>query len=246
MSWHYLRELGGESLEDICSGGEQCVQLKSKITHAVFYCNGKLMDSYLDSLSGTMLEPLTENLGKEKSMLSAVDSHARTSVLRGGGGGLDGKRSGLWSEMARIICEVRPKYAFIENSPMLAIRGLDRVLCDFASMGFDARWGVLGADDIGANHERKRIWIVAKISNSKRIGRNKGNNAQLGSNKAIRPSSSIPFKSSIEGFNRNNWKTEPNICRMVNGMADAMDRLKAIGNGQVPLVAATAWKLLSK
>ena len=245
MSWHYLRELGGESLEDICSGGEQCVPLKSKITHAEFYCNGKLMDSYLDSLSGTMLEPLTENLGKEKSMLSAVDSHARTSVLRGGGGGLDGARSGLWSEMARIICEVRPKYAFIENSPMLAIRGLDRVLCDFASMGFDARWGVLGADDIGANHERKRIWIVAKISNSKRIGRNKGNNAQLGSNKAIRPSSSIPFKSSIEGFNRNNWKTEPNICRMVNGMADAMDRLKAVGNGQVPLVAATAWEILS-
>ena len=245
MSWHYLRELGGESLEDICSGGEQCVQLKSKITHAVFYCNGKLMDSYLDSLSGTMLEPLTENLGKEKSMLSAVDSHARTSVLRGGGG-RDGARSGLWSEMARIICEVRPKYAFIENSPMLAIRGLDRVLCDFASMGFDARWGVLGADDIGANHERKRIWIVAKISNSKRIGRNKGNNAQLGSNKAIRPSSSIPFKSSIEGFNRNNWKTEPNICRMVNGMADAMDRLKAIGNGQVPLVAATAWRILNE
>ena len=244
MSWHYLRELGGEFLEDICSGGEQCVQLKSKITHAVFYCNGKLMDSYLDSLSGTMLEPLTENLGKEKSMLSAVDSHARTSVLRGGGG-LDGARSGLWSEMARIICEVRPKYAFIENSPMLAIRGLDRVLCDFASMGFDARWGVLGADDIGANHERKRIWIVAKISNSKRIGRNKGNNAQLGSNKAIRPSSSIPFKSSIEGFNRNNWKTEPNICRMVNGMADAMDRLKAVGNGQVPIVAATAWEILS-
>ena len=166
--------------------------------------------------------------------------------IAGGGGGLDGARSGLWSEMARIICEVRPKYAFIENSPMLAIRGLDRVLCDLASMGFDARWGVLGADDIGANHERKRIWIVAKISNSKRIGRNKGNNAQLGSNKAIRPSSSIPFKSSIEGFNRNNWKTEPNICRMVNGMADAMDRLKAVGNGQVPLVAATEWKLLSK
>ena len=85
MSWHYLRELEGEFLEDICSGGEPFAPLKSKITHAEFYCNGKLMDSYLDSLSGTMLEPLTENLGKEKSMLSAVDSHARTSVLRGGG-----------------------------------------------------------------------------------------------------------------------------------------------------------------
>ena len=166
--------------------------------------------------------------------------------IAGKGAGIDGERSGMWGEMARIIHEVRPKYVFVENSPMLTSRGLGRVLGDLASMGFDAKWGVLGADDVGANHERKRIWIVAKISNSKRIGRNKGNNAQLGSNKAIRPSSSIPFKSSIEGFNRNNWKTEPNICRMVNGMADAMDRLKAIGNGQVPLCAATAWKLLTQ
>ena len=102
MSWHYLRVLEGEFLEDICLGGEQCVPLKSKITHAVFYCNGKLMDSYLDSLSGTMLEPLTENLGKEKSMLSAVDSHARTSVLRGGGEDLmvqDQDYGAKWQEL---------------------------------------------------------------------------------------------------------------------------------------------------
>ena len=85
MSWHYLRELGGESLEDICSGGEQCVQLKSKITHAVFYCNGKLMDSYLDSLSGTTYAHSMENHGEEKSMSSAEDFLVRTSVLRGGG-----------------------------------------------------------------------------------------------------------------------------------------------------------------
>jgi len=162
-----------------------------------------------------------------------------------GGGGLDGARSGLWSEMARIICEVQPRYAFIENSPMLAIRGLDRVLCDLASLGFDARWGVLGADDIGANHERKRIWIVAKISNSKRIGWYKGNNAQLGSNKTIRTYRPISIKSSLEGYDGNNWSTEPNVCRMVNGLADTVDRLKAIGNGQVPLCAATAWRILS-
>jgi len=79
----------------------------------------------------------------------------------GKGAGLDGERSGLWGEMARIICEVRPDYAFIENSPMLTIRGLDRVLCDLAEMGFDAKWGVLGADDVGAKHKRDRIWIVA-------------------------------------------------------------------------------------
>ena len=82
----------------------------------------------------------------------------------GKGAGLDGERSGLWGEMARVICEVRPSYAFIENSPMLTIRGLDRVLCDLAQMGFDAEWGVLGAADVGAFHQRDRIWIVAKLA----------------------------------------------------------------------------------
>jgi hypothetical protein len=80
MSWHYLRELEGESLVDICSDGEPFAPLKSKITHAVFYSNGKLMDSYLDSLSGTMSPHSMENLGEEKSMSSAVDFHARTLV----------------------------------------------------------------------------------------------------------------------------------------------------------------------
>ena len=78
MSWHYLRELEGESLEDICSGGERLQPLKSKITHAEFYCNGKLMDSYLDSLSGTTFAHSMENLGEEKSMSSQVDFHAKT------------------------------------------------------------------------------------------------------------------------------------------------------------------------
>lgn len=79
----------------------------------------------------------------------------------GKGAGIDGERSGLWSEMARIIREVRPRFAFVENSPTLTSRGLGRVLGDLAAMGFDAEWGVLGADDCGAPHMRKRIWIVA-------------------------------------------------------------------------------------
>jgi site-specific DNA-cytosine methylase len=79
----------------------------------------------------------------------------------GTGAGLEGSRSGLWREMARIIGEVRPRYVFVENSPMLTSRGLGVVLGDLAALGFDARWGVLGADDAGAPHRRKRIWIVA-------------------------------------------------------------------------------------
>ena len=78
MSWHYLREREGESLQDICWGGVPCVPLKSKIIHAEFYCNGKLMDSYLDSLSGTTSEPLTASLGVERSKSSQEDFPVKT------------------------------------------------------------------------------------------------------------------------------------------------------------------------
>ena len=80
----------------------------------------------------------------------------------GKGAGIDGEASGMWREMARIIHEVRPQYVFVENSPMLTSRGLGTVLGDLAGMGFDARWGVLGAADVGANHQRDRIWIKSK------------------------------------------------------------------------------------
>ena len=86
----------------------------------------------------------------------------------GKGAGIDGKRSGLWSEFARIICEVRPRYAFVENSPLLTSRGLDRVLGDLAEMRDDAGWCVLGANDVGAPHRRKRIWIVATDADGQR------------------------------------------------------------------------------
>ncbi|MGL5936167.1 MAG: DNA cytosine methyltransferase [Cetobacterium sp.] len=79
----------------------------------------------------------------------------------GRGAGIEGEQSGLWMEMARIIGEVRPRFAFVENSPMLTSRGLGRVLGDLAEMGFAARWGVVSAADTGAPHLRERIWIVA-------------------------------------------------------------------------------------
>ena len=79
----------------------------------------------------------------------------------GKGKGLEGERSGMWREMARIVGEVGPEWVFVENSPMLTVRGLGTVLGDLASVGFDARWGVLGAAHFGAPHLRERIWIVA-------------------------------------------------------------------------------------
>jgi DNA (cytosine-5)-methyltransferase 1 len=79
----------------------------------------------------------------------------------GKGAGIEGARSGLWGQMARIIGEVRPRYVWVENSPLLVSRGLGLVLGDLAKMGFDARWGIVGANDAGAPHIRKRIWLLA-------------------------------------------------------------------------------------
>lgn len=79
----------------------------------------------------------------------------------GKGEGIEGARSGLWQEMARVVDEVRPRYVYIENSPLLVRRGLTTVLRDLAKLGFDARWGVVGADDVAAPHKRKRAWVIA-------------------------------------------------------------------------------------
>ena len=224
----------------------------------------------------------------------------------GRGAGIDGERSGMWGEMARIIHEVQPRFAFVENSPMLTSRGLGRVLGDLASMGFDARWGVLGAADVGTNHQRDRIWIVAKwrgqLSHPQhdRIGRwkqqqksiakedgeaanspsirshnqknecllegegrgefqseqprytsNVANTKELfsdGSN-INRQRRSIPqFRNSCCSYGQNDswWQTEPNVGRVADGIPARLDKLKCLGNAQVPLCAATAWKLLSE
>ena len=164
----------------------------------------------------------------------------------GKGGGIESERSGMWKQMARIIGEVRPQYAFVENSPMLTTRGLGTVLSDLAQMGFNAEWGVLSAEDVGANHLRERMWVVAKNTNTRCKHGKQGDTSELASNKAQRTASTIPNQSIFAGLDKNNWKTEPDVVRMVNGVADTVDRLKAIGNGQVPLCAATAWKLLTE
>jgi DNA (cytosine-5)-methyltransferase 1 len=75
--------------------------------------------------------------------------------------GIDGERSGLWSEYARIIRELRPRYVVVENVAALLGRGMERVLGDLAAIGYDAEWESIRASDVGAPHRRERIWIVA-------------------------------------------------------------------------------------
>ncbi len=81
--------------------------------------------------------------------------------IAGPGAGLDGERSGLWSEIARLACEIRPKLIIVENVAALLGRGLGRVLGDLAALGYDAEWHCIPAGRLGAPHERDRIWIIA-------------------------------------------------------------------------------------
>lgn len=218
----------------------------------------------------------------------------------GKGVGIEGERSGMWREMARIIREVRPRYVFVENSPMLTSRGLGVVLGGLAAMGFDAKWGVLGAADVGANHQRDRIWIRAKWSGllphaqhdrirwweqqqesiakegrdvahtSSQRGQAGSTDSQGGKKRHSNESKHSSFdladtqnkgdvwrewelgfveqkhNSGRGSFNgsRQWWSVEPNMGRVAHGVAARVDRLKAIGNGQVPLCAATAWRIL--
>jgi DNA (cytosine-5)-methyltransferase 1 len=79
----------------------------------------------------------------------------------GRGAGLDGNRSGLWGEYARLIRELRPRYVVVENVSALLARGLGRVLADLAACGYDAEWDCIPASAVGAPHRRDRIWLVA-------------------------------------------------------------------------------------
>lgn len=75
--------------------------------------------------------------------------------------GIKGKRSGLWSEMYRIIREVRPKYVVVENSPALVISGLEQVLCDLSQIGYNAEWQCISNYAFGYPHKRERLYLIA-------------------------------------------------------------------------------------
>lgn len=186
----------------------------------------------------------------------------------GKGAGIDGARSGLWGHMARIVGEVRPRFVFVENSPLLVGRGLVRVLADLAEMGFDARWGVVGADDVGAPHRRERCWVVAHADGERELqpqGRERDQRGRAGDSGEVladarRLNEQRQFAGLADAQERRGskwrqagpcgdgqrwWAAEPDVGRVAHGVAARVDRLAAIGNGQVPLVAATAWRALT-
>lgn len=149
--------------------------------------------------------------------------------------GIEGSKSGLWREMARIISEVRPRFVFVENSPLLIGRGLAMVIGDLAEIGYDCQWSRISAEECGAPHRRDRLWVVGrKVRNA------------TGAGLSFRLPGSMERPAQIPQFERSGWwPAEPSVGRVANGVAHRVDRITALGNGQVPRVAATAFSILS-
>jgi DNA (cytosine-5)-methyltransferase 1 len=144
----------------------------------------------------------------------------------GKGAGIDGERSGLWTEFARIICEVRPRYVVVENVAALLNRGLDKILADLAALGFDAEWHCIPACAVGAPHRRDRVWIVATMADAAAVGFQERH--RLLTRRQIADAAAAAHAW---------WEFEPGMGRVADGIPDRVDRLKALGNAVVPQIA---------
>ena len=143
----------------------------------------------------------------------------------GAGEGIEGSRSGLWSEYARIISEIRPRYVVVENVTALLVRGLERVLADLAACGYDAEWDCIPASAIGAPHRRDRLWLVAYPQQSGRMGANLRPRQEAGSGATDQPARSTA------------WEAEPGMGRVADGVPEQVDRLASLGNALIPQIA---------
>lgn len=183
----------------------------------------------------------------------------------GRGAGLAGERSGLWFEFHRLIKEIKPQVAIIENVSALRSRGLDQVLRSLAEIGYDAEWHCIPASAVGAPHRRDRIWIVAYttklhsngcntnpkvgVTSTCEFGNNGGTDTLAdticlgqqgpGTSGYASDQETAGERQAIDALNgglRDFWRVEPDVGRVANGVPNRVDRLRALGNAVVPQI----------
>lgn len=152
--------------------------------------------------------------------------------------GLGGERSGLWSDYARLIREVRPRFVVVENVPGLLSLGMDTVLGDLATIGYDAEWESIPAGAIGAPHQRDRVWIVAYPPGHRREGELRQALAQALDD--ISSQALGPWHGAGHPFEQ--WEKllgQPAARRVADGVSSYVDirpRLHAYGNTVIPQI----------
>ena len=131
----------------------------------------------------------------------------------------------LWPEMRRIVADVAPTYVFAENVSRIAI---DNAANDCESMGYKTKAISLSAKDLGADHIRERFWLLAYSDNDGEL---------------LQPVNAETRW--MQELGHSVWESDSGSTGVPDWMASRMDRIKATGNGQVPIVAATAWRILN-
>lgn len=157
------------------------------------------------------------------------------SIANPKGEGLNGKRSGLWKEMLRIICETRPHYVLIENSPELLRKGFSTLLQNLSEAGYDAEWQCLQARDFNLPHKRERLFIIC-YATCIRFADSIIKPDQLQKILSKKISGQTPLPMPIKRFNA---KSDYRSVRMYNGFSKELDtnRITALGNAVIPSIA---------
>lgn len=139
--------------------------------------------------------------------------------------GLEGERSGLWFEMARLIGELRPRIVIVENVAELLANGFGDVLGSLASIGYDAEWHCIPAGAIGAPHLRDRVWVIAHPQEEP--GLHESHAWETAQRLLDHPTY----------WQANPWReADAAICRMDDGPAERVDRTAECGNAVVPQI----------
>jgi DNA (cytosine-5)-methyltransferase 1 len=158
--------------------------------------------------------------------------------------GLGGKRSTLWSEMFRLVCEVRPRWVVAENVPGLLSsdngRFFGNILRDLAGAGYDAEWKTISAKSIGAMHRRERIFIIAYSVVPGRDGF-KSVKCLFTSSEKTQPINSHQIVGTWMELEGNRMR-----LRNDNGISIGMERerLRILGNAVVPQVAQKVGEMI--
>ena len=158
-----------------------------------------------------------------------------------------GKRKGaddsrhLWLFTRDHINAIRPDRCFFENVEGHISLGLSTVISDLEEDGYSATWGIFSAREVGAPHQRKRVYILADTSSARSqtwlSGQEHREERDTG-----KPNNSCNKQDGGKGCSQ--WSVEPRVGRVVDGCADRVDRIRLLGNGIVPQTAAKAWKIL--
>lgn len=150
--------------------------------------------------------------------------------IAGKGVGIIGERSGLWTEMYRIIREIRPRYVIIENSPMLLVRGFEHVLCNLPEIGYDAEWQCLSGTDFGIQQGRERLYCIA-YSNEV--------NGKRSMQESVFRKPYLPgqYTRVYPGWRTRQSIPSPKFVGKYNELPNWVERVQCLGNAVQPIIA---------